>query len=202
VSTPARAVPGWVLASAVTAPVALIGGWTLAAGRQPGHYRPLRQTISALAAHGAADRWIMTVGLVGLGAAHIVTAAGLRPARSRGRWLLATGGLSTLVVAAAPQPVHGSAALHVLAATVGFVALSLWPVAAARDDGPPVLRRRTGVGATVVLLALLAWFAVEAVAHDLLGLSERALAGAQALWPLAVVILLRRRGAAAARMAA
>jgi uncharacterized protein DUF998 len=200
-----RAVPAWALASALVAPIALIGGWTVAAGRQPGHYRPVRQTISALAAHGATDRWIMTAGLALLGAAHIVTALGLRPARVQGRWLLAAGGLSTLVVAAASQPVHGSAAVHVLAATIGFVALSLWPVAAgwpARTDGPPVLRWRTSLTATVVLLVLLAWLAVETQAHDLLGLSERALAGAEALWPLAVVILLRSRGAAAARMAA
>ncbi len=201
-TTSGRAVPGWALASAVVAPVALIGGWTLAAARQPGHYRPVRQTISALAAHGATDRWIMTTGLALLGAAHVVTALGLRPARTRGRWLLAAGGVATLVVAAAPQPVHGSAAVHLVAATIGFVALTLWPVAAARDDGPPVLRRRIGAGATAVLLVLLAWLAVETAAHDLLGLSERALAGAQALWPLAVVLLLRSRRAAAARMAA
>jgi hypothetical membrane protein len=202
VTTADRAVPGWALASAVVAPVALIGGWTLAASHQPGHYRPVRQTISALAAHGATDRWIMTVGLALLGAAHIVTALGLRPARTPGRWLLALGGACTLVVAAAPQPAHGSAALHVLAATIGFVALSLWPAAAARDDGPPVLQWRAGISVTVVLLVLLAGLAVETSAHELLGLSERALAGAQALWPLAVVLLLRRPGGAAARMAA
>jgi hypothetical membrane protein len=185
----------------VLAPVALIGGWTLAAGRQPGHYRPLRQTISALAAHGATDRWIMTAGLAALGVCHIVTALGLRPARAQGRWLLAVGGVSTLVVAAAPQPVHGSAPVHIVAATVGFIALSLWPLAASRADGPAVLRRGTGAVLTVVLLALLGWLCAEIGGGSLLGLSERMLAGAQALWPLAAVVLLRSTRVRAARMA-
>jgi uncharacterized protein DUF998 len=188
--------------SSAVAPVALIGGWTVAANRQPGHYRPLRQTISALAAHGATDRWVMTAGLAVLGCAHVFTALGLRPARPWGRRLLAAGGVSTLVVAAAPQPDHGSAGLHVVAATIGFVMLSVWPLAAARDDGPAVLRRRTGMMITVVLLTLLVWLGLEIAGGGLLGLSERALAGAQALWPLVLVLLLRRRGAAAARMAA
>ena len=189
------------MVSAAAAPVALIGGWTLAADRQPGHFRPLRESISSLAAHGATDRWIMTAGLAVLGACHIVTALGLRPAAIPGRWLLATGGLSTLVVAAAPQPVHGSARVHILAATVGFVALALWPLAASRPDGPAVLSRRTGASVTVLLLALLGWLAVEISNDSLLGLSERVLAATQALWPLAVVLLLRIRRTQAARMA-
>lgn len=197
-SAPVRAVPGWALGSAALAPVALIGGWTLAAGRQPGHFSAVHQTISALAAHGATDRWIMTAGLAVLGACHVVTALGLGPARPAGRWLLATGGLATAVVAAAPQPEHGSAPLHLAAAGVGFVALSLWPAFAAGAAGPFVLRRRWGIAVTAVLLALLGWLAVEIGGEDLLGLSERLLAGAQALWPLAVVLTLR---ASTARMA-
>jgi uncharacterized protein DUF998 len=197
----ARAVPGWALASAALAPVALIGGWTLAADRQPGHYRPLRQTISALAAEGATDRWIMTAGLATLGACHLVTALGLRPARPVGRWLLAAGGASTLIVAAAPQPVHGSAPVHLVAATVGFAALAGWPLAAARDGGPVPLGRSAGLFATAVLLALFAWLGAEIGSGGLLGLSERLLAGAEACWPLVVVLLLRRRPATTARMA-
>jgi hypothetical protein len=201
VSGAARAVPGWALASAALAPVALIGGWTLAADRQPGHYRPLRQTISALAAEGATDRWIMTAGLATLGACHLVTALGLRPARPAGRWLLAAGGVSTLIVAAAPQPAHGSAPVHLVAATVGFAALAGWPLAAARDDGPVPLGRRAGLFATAVLLALYALLGAEIGSGGLLGLSERLLAGAEACWPLVVVLLLRRRPPATARMA-
>jgi hypothetical membrane protein len=197
VSTPARAVPGWAVVSAALAPTTLIGGWTLAASRQPGHFSAVHQTISALAARGATDRWIMTAGLAGLGACHVVTALGLRPARRGGRWLLAVGGVATAVVAAAPQPEHGSSVVHLAAAGVGFASLSLWPVFASRDDGPAVLRRRSGVAASAVLLALLGWLAVEIGDDDLVGLSERLLAGAQALWPLVVVLALR---GSAARM--
>jgi hypothetical membrane protein len=192
VNAPARPVPGWALASATLAPVVLIGGWTVAASRQPGHFSPVHQTISALAAHGAKDRWIMTVGLAALGACHVVTALGLRPAVRTGRWLLAAGGVATVVVAAAPQPEHGSARLHAAAAGVGFVALSLWPWFASGSAGLP---RRWGVAASAVLLALLGWLAVELGDDDLVGLSERLLAGAQALVPLGVVLALRRPAA-------
>jgi hypothetical membrane protein len=196
VSTP-RQVPGWAVASAALAPLALVGGWTLAAARQPGHFSPSHQTISALAARGATDRWIMTAGLATLGACHVVTALGLRPARRTGRWLLAGGGVATAVVAAAPQPEHGSAPVHLVAAGVGFVTLSLWPVFASRATGPAVLRLRTGVAASAVLLTLLGWLAVEIGDDHLVGFSERMLAGAQALWPLVVVLALR---GSAARM--
>ena len=39
-------VPRWVLFSAVGAPVLLIGGWTLAAARQPDGYDSTVQTIT------------------------------------------------------------------------------------------------------------------------------------------------------------
>jgi hypothetical protein len=193
------AVPVWTVLSAALAPLVLVGGWTVAAARQPRDYSPVRQSISALAAHGASDRWIMTAGLATLGGCHVVTALGLRPARRGGRWLLATGGVATAVVAAAPQPVHGSAPVHIAAAGVGFVTLALWPVFAAGSPAPFVVRRRWGAAVTALLLALLAWLGVEILgAQTQLGLSERLLAAAQALWPLAVVLALR---AGTARMA-
>ncbi len=173
----------WVLVSAGLAPLALIGGWSLAAARQPPTYDPVRDTISALAAHGATDRWIMTAGLAVLGVCHLVTAGGLAEAGRGGRVLLAAGGVATAAVAALPQPT----AAHVPAAAVGFVALALWP-AASRVPG-----RRAAVVATGVLLALLGWLAVELVHGELLGLSERLLAGAEAFWPLIVALTLRAR---------
>lgn len=104
-----------------------------------------------------------------------------------------------MVVAAAPQPAHGSAPLHIAAAGVGFVTLSVWPVFAAGSAEPPVLRRRVGGVVTALLLALLAWLGVEIGGGPLLGLSERMLAGAQSLWPLAVVLGLRARTARVGR---
>jgi hypothetical membrane protein len=191
VTWPTRAVPVWAVASAALAPVVLVGGWTVAASRQPPGYDAVRQTISALAAHGAADRWIMTTALAALGACHVMTALGLRPAEPAGRWLLAIGGMATLLVAAVPQPARGSSSLHLGAATLGFVTLALWPAVACWNAQPLVLPRRTGLLATAVLLALLGWLVVELGDGALLGLSERLLAGAQALWPLAVVLALR-----------
>jgi hypothetical protein len=59
--------------SAVVAPVLLIGGWTVAAGLQPGSFNPVAGTISALAARDAADRWVMTLALGAVGACYVLT---------------------------------------------------------------------------------------------------------------------------------
>ena len=178
----------WVLASAAAAPVALIGGWTVGAARQPEVYDPVRDTISALAGQGAQDPWVMTTGLAVLGGAHVATALALVEARPVGRVVLALGGLSAALVAVFAQPSAG----HFPAATVSFVALAVWPVA----SGIP--GRRSALLASGGLLGLLVWFGLEVGGGpdggDLLGLSERVVAGAQALWPLAVVLTLRARG--------
>jgi hypothetical membrane protein len=171
----------------------MIGGWVLAASRQPS-FDPVVETISALAAEPSRDPGIMTVGLAVTGVCHVVTAAGLRPVPVAGRVLLAVGGVGTAAVAL--LPVDRAAQGHGVAAGVAFVALSLWPAFSARRAGPVVLAPSVGAGATAILLALLTWFLLELqhVVSDgaQTGLSERALAGAQSLWPLAVVLLLRR----------
>jgi hypothetical membrane protein len=188
-------VPGtasWALLSACIAPVAMIGGWTLAAHLQHG-FDPVRQTISSLAAHGARDRLVMTFALCLLGGCHLATAAGLRPAGVAGRCALALGGMATISVAAFPQPAVGSSTGHVVSATVGFIALACWPVFASRRTGWLVLGRRASIVAAAVMIALLLWFFVDLSGPDA-GLSERFLAGTQSLWPLAVVIGTRGRG--------
>jgi hypothetical protein len=58
-----RGVPWWGLVSSAAAPVLLVGGWTVAAGLQPGSFDAVAATISSLAAVGAADRWVMTLAL-------------------------------------------------------------------------------------------------------------------------------------------
>ncbi len=186
--------PWWAVLSAAGAPVLLIGGWTLAAARQPGTFDPTTETISALAAYGAADRWIMTTGLAGLGACHVITALGLRPAALPGRLVLAAGGLATVLVATFPQPDEGSSAAHAVAAGVAFPALSVWPALAWRREPSRLgFARGVSVGATTVLLGLLGWFGAELYGGgSRLGLAERVLAAAQALWPLATVLLARR----------
>ncbi|VXC39824.1 DUF998 domain-containing protein [Nocardioides sp. AX2bis] len=178
------------LVSAALAPVALIGGWTLAATRQPAAYDATRDTISALAAVGADDRWVMTTGFVVLGGCHVVTALGLTEAHRLGRVVLGAGGVAALGVAVAAEP----SAAHVPVATASFVALSLWPGL----SGLP--GRRSGWAATVVLGGLLGWFSLE-LGGPRSGLAERVVAGAQVLWPLAVVLALRARGRTSRRAA-
>jgi hypothetical membrane protein len=147
----------------------------VAASRQANGYDSVRDTISALAAHGATDRWIMTAGLAILGLCHVATAAGFTEIGPVSRVILGIGGAATILVAALPQPDIG----HVPAATVGFLALAVWPAAS-------MLRFRGARGITVIiLLCLLAWLALELRGGSLLGLSERFLAGAEALAPLA-----------------
>ncbi|MFI7577087.1 DUF998 domain-containing protein [Micromonospora sp. NPDC049497] len=194
-----RVVPPWALFSAALAPVLLIGGWTLADARQPGGFDQVTGTISALAARDAADRWIMTVALLCLGLCHCVTAAGLRPLRPAGRLMLALGGVATVAVAAFPLPAErGSSTAHGLAAAVAFGALALWPALAAGGHATG-LSVVAGTACAALLLALVGWFGGELVAGGpRIGLSERFAAGAQALCPLLVAVVLGggRRAAA------
>jgi hypothetical membrane protein len=189
-----RRVPWWAMVSSSLALVFLVGGWTVAAAVQPAAYDPFRDTISALAGHDAAHRWIMTVGLAGVGICHLATAAGLRPARAAGRITLGLGGAATLLVAASPLPHSGGSQRHGVAAALAFVALALWPlVAAGRAPATPwTLRPVTSLAATTVLLGLLGWFAIELSAEGTwIGATERAAAAAQAIWPLVVVTATR-----------
>jgi hypothetical protein len=203
-------VPWWGVLSSATAPVLLIGGWTIAAGLQPGHFDPVTGTISALAAHGAADRWVMTLALAALGACYAVTGLALRSAAWPGRLLLMAGGVATVVVAANPLPAGGGSSLpHGLAAGIGFVALAIWPAGACRrlrsvpanpapssavpsslvsaSAVPAILRPAAAAAAVLILAGLLTWFAVELWGGgDQVGLSERVLAGAESIWPLVV----------------
>jgi hypothetical membrane protein len=190
-----RGVPWWGLVSSAVAPVLLVGGWTVAAGLQPGSFDAVAGTISALAAEGAADRWVMTLALAGVGACHVITGLALRPAASAGRLVLMSGGAATVLVAAFPETAGAGGSLpHTFWAAVGFVGLAVWPLAA-RGRGPLVpawLRPGVCVGAAGVLLGLLVWFGTElAGGGRQVGLAERVLAGAEAVWPLAVVLACR-----------
>ena len=182
--------PWWAVVSSSAAPVLLIGGWTVAAARQT-DFSSIRDTISALAAHGANDRWLMTSALAGLGLCHLVTAAGLREARRSGRLVLALGGAATVLVAAFPLPVEGGSARHAAAAGLAFASLAAWPALAwRRDASAALLRPKPALAGALTLIGLVGWFAASlGGAH--VGLAERAAAGAQALWPLAVVLSAR-----------
>jgi hypothetical protein len=108
-----------------------------------------------------------------------------------GRALLATGGMATIVLAGFRQPVTGDSAEHVAAASVALSMLSLWPAFAWRRSGQPT----AGIWwlAATGLLGLLGWFGMEYFSgSSRIGLSERVLTAAQALWPFAAVLMARR----------
>jgi hypothetical membrane protein len=188
-----KRIPGWAVVSAFVGPVLLIGGWTVAAARQPSGYDPVRDTISSLASLGAVDRWIMTWALVGLGMCYIVDAAGLSVVRRTGRVVLAAGGAATVLVGVFAQPVQGNSVGHTVAAALAFTALASWPLCAANDRlGVALLTWRASVMASVVMAALVVWFLFE-VHGSHRGLAERLAAGSEAIWPLAVVVAVRAK---------
>jgi hypothetical membrane protein len=182
----------WAVASSAAAPVVLGVAVTVAQSEQGPRYDPVRDTISKLASYSAADRWVMTSGLAALGICHVITAAGLLPARAPGRLVLGGGGVATVMVAVFAQPTHGNSRAHTAAATVGLTSLAVWPLfASSRSRWPPLLTRRVSVAASAVLVGLVVWFAAD-LHGGVRGVSERAAVGAQALWPLAVAVTARR----------
>ena len=186
-----RVVPWWGVVSSAAAPVLLVGGWTVAARLQPRSVNPVASTISALAADGAADRWVMTLVLLAVGVCDVVTGLALRPAATPGRLILIAGGIAGVLVAANPEPARGGSLAHAFWATIGFIALTAWPLGGLRRGSsvPGELRPTVSAVAAGALLGLLVWFAAELMTRGgQVGLAERVLAEAQAVWPLAVVL--------------
>src|SRR5215470_18910850 len=192
-----RGVSWWAMVSSAAAPLLLVSGWTVAAVLQPVSFNPVAGTVSALAADGAADRWVMTLAFLIAGTCEIMTGLALKPAAAAGRLILIAGGAAGVLVAVSPEPAAGGGSVrHLLAAVVGLVALAVWPVAAWRRGGsvPWGLRPAVSAGVSVVLLGLLAWFGAELVTGGgQAGLAERVMGGIQALWPLLVVLSCRWR---------
>ncbi len=190
-----RGVPWWGLVSSAASPVLLIGGWTIAATLQPSSYNPVADTISALAALGATDRWVMTLVFLAVGVCDIVTGTALRPAAPVGRLILIAGAVAGMLVAAYPEHAGSGSVPHALFASLGFAGLAAWPAGAWRRDPPEVpwgLRPTVCSGAVAVQLILLAWFVAELVTGaGQVGLAERAVSGTQAIWPLVVVLSCR-----------
>lgn len=190
-----RGVPWWGVVSSASAPLLMVGGWTVAAALQPHSYNQVADTVSALAAPGAADRWVMTLTFLVVGACDVVTALALRPARASGRLILMAGAVAGILVAANPEhPGTRFPLPHMIWAAAGCAALVTWPAAASRRGSsvPWGLRPAISAGAAAALLALLAWFGVELItAGGQAGLAERIFGAGQALWPLAVVASCR-----------
>ena len=186
-----RDVPWWGVVSSAATPALQIGGWTVAARLQPQPFDSVRQSVSALARLGAADRWVMTLTFVIVAVCYIATAVALRPAARTGRLVLIAAALAGLLVAASPEAAPGSFSLaHALWSALGIALLAAWPLGAYRS-GPEVpwaLRPAPSVTAVSVIAVLTAWFLVELLAGGAeLGLAERVVGAAQAIWPLLVV---------------
>jgi hypothetical membrane protein len=180
------------VASSAAAPVLLIGGWTAAAELRPGRFNQIRQSVSALAATGVPDRWIMTLVFVLVAVCYILTALALRPAATAGRVALIAAGLAGMVVAVSPEPSNGQfAGRHAVAAAFGFALLAVWPILASRP-GPGIpwgLQPKAALGIFAAFVVLLAWFVGElTTGGGDLGLAERALGVLQVFWPVTVVL--------------
>jgi hypothetical membrane protein len=187
----------WGLLTATVTPVALIGGWVIGARVQPAGYDPARRTISALAAYGAADRWIMTAALYAVGVCNILTAIALAGLRRLTRLLLAAAGVAGVDVAVFAQPHTGSSSVHVACATLSIGILAVWPATVrTRESSTSLLLSGRCAGAvTVVLVGLDVWLFAAGQGVGELGVAERVATGAQNVWPLAVVAASRREAA-------
>jgi hypothetical membrane protein len=194
----ARPVPGWAVGTALLAPVALVVGWLIAGALQPPSYSPMRQTMSVLAGQSATDRWVMTVALLLVGSCQIVTGAGLTAVRMPARILLILTGLSTLGIAATPEPATGPTSRHLAFAVSCVVLTAVWPVLVARPAAAQswILSVHGCAAVTVVFAGLSCWLLIAARdgAGDL-GMVERLTAAFQGLFPLVVALGLRETAA-------
>lgn len=185
-----RLVPWLALFSSGCAPVILVAGWAIAALLEGSAYDSATQTISVLAAYGAAGFWVMSAALLAVGVCHLVTAWGLRAATRAGRMALAGGGLSALAVVLVPAPSSGGDLRHGSVAAVGFALLAVWPVLAAQRDGaaPWGLRPTPSLLATALMGVAAAWFLFEVRHQGVIGVAERLVTFMQSLWPFVVVV--------------
>jgi hypothetical membrane protein len=120
----------------IAAPTAFVAGWVVNGLRTDG-YDPLAHAISQLAREGAPTRAAMTACFVAFGLLLPLWAGVV--ARELGvpalRWVVTLAGLATLAVAALPLTREGGQAQdtgHAVAALVGYVAMAVTPLVAAR----------------------------------------------------------------------
>lgn len=187
------------LVSAALAPLFFIGGTLVAEALWPA-FDPVGQTISELAAGDAPTRVFMTIMFTLTGTCHLVTSVFAVGIGRPGRIALGLAGLSTLAIAAFPLPtVATSSTAHTLSAMAGFVLLAIWPVLGLHRSRhyPWLIRPAGAVLGTLLMGGLCIWFLVVWLSPDatMLGVSERAAANLQSLWPALVVaaLVIRQR---------
>ena len=190
-----RPVPGWAVGTALLAPVVLVSGWLIAGALQPASYSPMRQTMSVLAGHSGTDRWVMTAALLLVGSCQIATGAGLTGIGKPARILLILTGLSTLGIAASPEPVTGPTSRHLAFAVSCVITTAVWPVLVARRAQARswILSVYGCATVTVVFAGLSCWLLIAARdGGGDLGLVERLTSAVQGAFPLIVALALRR----------
>ena len=187
-------VPGWAVGTALLTPVVLVGGWLIAGALQPASYSPMRETMSVLAGQSGTDRWVMTATLLLVGSCQIATGAGLTAVRMPARILLVLTGLSTLGIAATPEPATGPTPRHLAFAVSCVVTTAVWPVLVARRGPAPswILGFYGCATVTVIFAGLSFWLLVAArYGGGALGMVERLTSAIQGLFPLVVALALR-----------
>jgi len=190
-----RPVPGWAVGTALLAPVVLVGGWLIAGALQPASYSPMRQTVSVLAGHSGADRWVMTAALLLVGSFQIATGAGLTGVGMPARILLIVTGLSTLGIAATPEPATGPTWRHLAFALSCVVTTAVWPALVARRAPPRawILSVCGCVTVTMIFAVLSCWLLIAARdGGGDLGMVERLTSAVQGLFPLVVALAVRQ----------
>jgi hypothetical protein len=188
-------VPGWAVGTALLAPVVLVGGWLIAGALQPASYSPMRQTMSALAGQSGTDRWVMTAALLLVGSCQIATGAGLTAVRMPARILLILTGLSTLGIAATPEPATGPTSRHLAFAVSCVVTTAVWPVLVARRASARswILSVCGCATVTVIFAGLSCWLLIAARdGGGDLGMVERLTSAVQGMFPLVVALALRQ----------
>ena len=189
-----RPVAGWTIGTALLTPVVLVGGWLVAGTLQPDSYSPVRQTMSVLAGQSGTDRWVMTAALLLVGSCQIATGAGLAGVGRPARILLIVTGVSTLGVAASPEPATGPTPLHLAFAVSCAFTTAVWPVLVARRaPARSWILSVCGCGTVTLLFAgLSGWLLIAAQDGSAdLGLLERLTSGVQGLFPLVVGLAVR-----------
>ena len=193
-SAPDRPVASWVLVCAGLCATVLTSGWLIGQAVQPATYSPVHQTVSVLAGHAGAHRWIVTAALLLVGACYVLTATGLTALRGSARLGLVVAGIAAIGIALCPEPVVGSTTQHMAFTTVGAATLAVWPALTVRrgSRAPAIVSVRVAASATAVFMALLGWLFFEAQTDGLVGLAERIDLSVQAVWPWVVALALRR----------
>ena len=187
-----RPVAGWTVTTALLAPVVLVGGWLVAGALQPESYSPMRQTMSVLAGQSGTDRWVMTAALVLVGGCQIATGTGLTGVGLPARILLIVTGVSTLGIAASPEPATGPTPVHLAFAVSCAATTAVWPVLVARRATRSWILSVRGCGTVTLLYAgLSGWLLIAAQGGSGdLGFLERLTSGLQGLFPLLVALTL------------